>query len=147
MNVRDAGILVAIVLAGCVACTLSHQARLLAQADEQIGAENYRGAVAVYAEFLQTFAGDEEAPRVRAARAALERLLALQTEVERLQREVADVDRLRQQVAAGDSELARLRGNLNERQADVERFRAEVARLRADLERLRNVDLRREPTR
>jgi hypothetical protein len=84
-------------------------------------AAQYRGALALYDEFLKTYPNDPATPRARAARALVERLLIVQTENERLRRE------------------------LDVRQTDLAARQAEIDQLRADLERLRRIDLRQSP--
>jgi hypothetical protein len=94
---------------------------LLARADDRLMSAQYRGALVLYDEFLKAYPDDPAIPRVRAARAVIERLLIVQTENERLRRE------------------------LDVRQADLAARQAEIDRLRADLERLRRIDLRQGP--
>jgi hypothetical protein len=94
---------------------------LLARADDRLMAAQYRGALALYDEFLKTYPDDPATPRARAARAVVERLLIVQTENERLRRE------------------------LDVRQSDLTARQAEIDQLRADLERLRRIDLRQGP--
>jgi TolA-binding protein len=89
-------------------------------------AEDYSGALALYAGFVQAHPEDTQAARARATRTALERLLSSQAELDRLRR---------------SDELPRLKRDLSERQSEVDRLKAEMAKLRADLERLRNIDL------
>jgi hypothetical protein len=91
------------------------------RADDQLMAAQYRGALALYDEFLKTYPDDPATPRARAVRAVVERLLVVQTENERLRRE------------------------LDVRQSDLAARQAEIDRLRADLERLRRIDLRQGP--
>jgi hypothetical protein len=98
----------------------------LDQADAKLAAADYGGAQALYAEFVNANPADPQAVRVRAIQAALDRLLSAQTELERVKR---------------SQEVPRLRRDLADRQAEVERLKAENTRLRADLERLRNIDL------
>ena len=69
--------------AGC-ATTPGHAPALLGQADAKPAAQDYRGAVALYAEFLETNLQDPQAARARATQGALGRLLSLQTELERV---------------------------------------------------------------
>ena len=126
---RGAAIATALLLSGCAALS-SPSATLLARVDQRMVAEDYRGALALYDEFLQAYPGDAAAARARAVRTALDRLLASQAETERLQRDLA----------TRDSDLIRLRRDLSARQSEVER-------LRADLERLRSIDLRQEQRR
>jgi hypothetical protein len=114
-------------------------AELLARADRSLVAAEYRSAIALYDQFLQSRPEDPASPRAQATRTVVERLLVSQGETERLRREIstrgADVDRLR---AEGD----RLRAEGDRLRAEGDRLRAEVERLRADLQRLRNIDLR-----
>ncbi|HEV8673802.1 MAG TPA: hypothetical protein VGX21_07145 [Methylomirabilota bacterium] len=93
-----------VLAAGCAglfpgSASPSSPARLLARADDRMAAAEYRSAVTLYDEYLQTNPGDPGTTRARATRAALERLLLAQGEVERLRREVdrlkADLERLR----------------------------------------------------
>ena len=90
---------------------------LLARADDRLVEAQYRGALALYDEFLKTYPDDPATPRARATRALVERLLASQTEIERLRRE------------------------LDLRRSDLVARQAEIDQLRADLERLRRIDL------
>ena len=72
---------------------------LLHRAETQAAAAQYRGALSLYDEFLQQHPDDVAAPRVRAARTVVERLLVAQTEIERLRRDgdvrQAEIDRLK----------------------------------------------------
>jgi hypothetical protein len=95
-------------------------------ADAKTAAADYRGAQALYAEFVNAKPADPQAARARAMQAVLDRLLSAQTELERLSR---------------SEEVPRLRREIAERQGEVEHLKAENAKLRADLERLRNIDL------
>ena len=95
-------------------------------ADAKMAAADYRGAQALYAEFVNANPGNPQAARAHAMQAALDRLLSSQTELERLNR---------------SEEVPRLRREIAERQSEVEHLKAENAKLRADLERLRNIDL------
>jgi hypothetical protein len=115
-----AGLVLALVLAaGCAAMTgRGGSAELLSRADGRLAAAEYRGAIALYDEFLRANPDAADTPRARATRAAVERLILAQAETERLRREVGVRD------------------------AEVDRLRAEVERLRGDLQRLRTIDLR-----
>ncbi len=117
-------------------------AAILARADAQMEAENYAAALELYALFLRESGNDPAAPRARAARIVLDRLLTSRVEVERLQREAAtreaDLARLARDAVARDAELARLRRDVAARQAEVDR-------LKADLDRLRDIDIRTAP--
>lgn len=112
----------------CVACagpTLEQEASaLLAQADTKLSAEDYSGAIALYAQFATANPDHDQAVRAQATQKALERLLSYQAEMIRGQK---------------GSETARREAG--DRQAEADRLRGEVAKLRADLERLRNIDL------
>jgi hypothetical protein len=112
--------------AGCASLSPAPAQTLLSQADAMMAAEDYGGALALYAEFVQAHPDDAQAARARATRTALDRLLLSQSELDHLRR--------------GD-ELPRLRRELSDRQSEVDRLKAEMAKLRADLERLRNIDL------
>jgi epoxyqueuosine reductase QueG len=103
-------------------------ARLLLRADDQMAAAQYRGAIALYDEFLEAYPADPAAPRARASRAVVERLLLSRGEIERFRREVD----------TRQGEIERLRREADTRQA-------EIGRLKADLERLRRIDLRQAP--
>lgn len=98
----------------------------LDQADAKMAAADYRGAQALYTEFVNANPGNPQAARARAIQAALDRLLSAQ----------AESDRLKQ-----SNEIPRLRREIAERQGEVERLKAENAKLRADIERLKNIDL------
>jgi signal transduction histidine kinase len=115
---------------------------LLARADAELAAANYREALDLYDRFLKERPADPAATRARASRGALDRLLAAESQIERLEREAAgrdaELQRLQRDVAARDAELARLRRDLTARQTEVER-------LKADLERLRSVDIKAAP--
>ena len=107
-------------------------------------AEDYRGASESYTVFLAVHPDDGAAPRVRATRAALGRLLATQADVQRLQREATDaqaeIQRLKRDAATRDGELTRLRKDLTAQQTELDR-------LKSDLERLKSIDLRPEQRR
>lgn len=103
---------------------------LLDQADASMSAEDYSGASALYAQFVQADPANAQATRARATQAALDRLLASQTELVRVKQ---------------DDEMPRLRREIQERRGEVDRLKAEIAKLRADLERLRNIDLQNLP--
>jgi len=111
---------------GCASLSPEPARTLLGQADATLVAEDYRGALALYAGFVQAHPDDAQAARARATRTALERLLSSQAELDRLRR---------------SDELPRLRRDLSERQSELDRLKAEMAKLRADLERLRSIDL------
>lgn len=123
MTTGRAVVAAALLLPGCAGGGFWGQSggALLDRADGQMMAADYRSAVVLYDRFLQEHASDPATGRVRATRAALERLILAQSEVERLRKEVA-TDR-----------------------AEIERLKAETTRLRADLEQLRNIDLRQTP--
>ena len=124
---RSAPLLLTTLLASACAATSSSapplapapppSSALLARADDQLAAAQYRGALTLYEEFLKTYPDDPATPRARATRALVERLLASQTEIERLRRE------------------------LDLRRSDLVARQAEIDQLRADLERLRRIDL------
>ena len=107
-------------------------------------AEDYRGASESYTAFLAVHPDDGAAARVRATRAALDRLLATQADVQRLQREAteaqAEIQRLKRDAATRDGELTRLRKDLTAQQTELDR-------LKSDLERLKSIDLRPEQRR
>ena len=98
---------------------------LLEQADARLTAEDYSGALALYAQFAKANPDNAQAARARATQTALDRLLASQSELERVKQ---------------NDELPRLRREVSERRSEVDRLKAEVAMLRADLERVRNVE-------
>jgi hypothetical protein len=99
---------------------------LLEQADARMTAEDYSGALALYAQFVTADPDNAQVARARATQTALDRLLASQTELDRVKQ---------------NDELPRLRRELLERRSEVDRLKTEIAKLRADLERLRNIDL------
>jgi hypothetical protein len=111
---------------GCASLSPEPAKTLLGQADALMAAEDYGGALALYAEFVQAHPDDTQAARARATRTALDRLLLSQSELDHLRR---------------SDEQPRLRRDLSDRQSEVDRLKAEMAKLRADLERLRNIDL------
>jgi peptidoglycan hydrolase CwlO-like protein len=98
----------------------------LDQADAKMAAADYRGAQALYTEFVNANPGNPQAARARAIQAALDRLLSAQAESERLKQ---------------SNEIPRLRREIAERQGEVDHLKAENAKLRADIERLKNIDL------
>lgn len=102
---------------GCASLSPEPAKTLLGQADAMMMAEDYGGALALYAGFVQAHPDDTQAARARATRTALDRLLTSQAELDRLRRDLSD------------------------RLSEVDRLKAEMAKLRADLERLRNIDL------
>ena len=126
MKPLSAMLMLGMLCTGCASLSPEPAKTLLAQADAMMAAEDYGGALALYAGFVQAHPDDTEAARARAIRTALDRLLTSQAELDRLRR--------------GD-ELPRLRRELSDRQSEVDRLKAEMAKLRADLERLRNIDL------
>jgi hypothetical protein len=126
MKFLFAALMLGVLCTGCTSLSPKPAESLLGQADAMLVAENYSGALGLYAGFVQAHPDDAQAARARATRTALERLLSSQAELDRLRR---------------SDELPRLRHDLSERQSEVERLKAEMAKLRADLERLRNIDL------
>jgi TolA-binding protein len=126
-----AALIVAMLCAGCSTAPAPQPAReppksLLDEADTKLSVEDYKGASALYGEFVKAQPGNAQAARARATQTVLSRLLDSQTELERVKR---------------NEELPRIRRDLSERQSEVERLKAENAKLRADLERLRSIDL------
>ena len=124
-------LIVAMLCTGCSTAPAPQPAReppksLLDEADAKLSVEDYKGASALYGEFVKAQPGNAQAARARATQAVLNRLLDSQTEMERVKR---------------NEELPRIRRDLSERQSEVERLKAENAKLRADLERLRSIDL------
>jgi TolA-binding protein len=113
---------------------------LLRQADAMLVAENYGGALALYAGFVQAHPDDTQAARARATRTALDRLLLSQSELDHLRRS-DELPLLKRDISNRRSEVDRLKRDLSDRQSEVDRLKAEMAKLRADLERLRNIDL------
>jgi hypothetical protein len=122
--------LVALLTTGCA--TGGGGSELLARADGSLAAADYRGAIALYDQFLQRSPEDPASPRARATRTVVERLILSQGETERLRREVS----------TRDADVGRLRADVDRLRAEGDRLRAEVERLRADLQRLRTIDLR-----
>jgi hypothetical protein len=112
--------------ASCASLSPEPAKTLLDQADAMLVAENYGGALALYAGFVQAHPDDTQAARARATRTALDRLLLSQSELDHLRR---------------SDELPLLKRDISDRQSEVDRLKAEMAKLRADLERLRNIDL------
>jgi flagellar motility protein MotE (MotC chaperone) len=112
----------------------------LDQADARLAAEDYSGAQALYAEFVNASPGNPQAVRARAIQAALDRLLSSQAELDR-QKRSDEVPRLRREIAERKGDVERLKAELAERHGEVERLKAENAKLRADLGRLKNIDL------
>jgi predicted RNase H-like nuclease (RuvC/YqgF family) len=99
----------------------------LEQADAKMAAADYRGAQALYAQFINENPDNAQTARARATQGALDRLLSSQAELDLLKR---------------SEEVPRLRRELSEKQGEVDRLKAEIAKLRADMERLRNIDLK-----
>lgn len=142
-------LLAAALAAGCA--TAPSAPDPLGRADQEMAATRYRDAVRLYEEFIRANPEHPAAVRARGAQAALDALITAQ----------ADMARLRTELAQRDAELARVRqelagraGEVTARNAEVARLRreldgraAEVERLKTDLERLRSIDLRREPGR
>ncbi len=95
MSLRAAAWVVALILAGCASAgpsVSSRSGRLLARADEQLAAGQYRAAATLYDEFLKNYPNDSDIERVRATRRALTEIERLKLEVDRLR---ADLERLR----------------------------------------------------
>ncbi len=97
-----AALAASLLLVGCAALSSTApppSAAALKRADDQMAAAQYRRALALYDEYLKANPNDPAAPRARATRALVERLLASQAEVERLRRDVdtrqAEIDRLK----------------------------------------------------
>lgn len=80
-----------LLLSGCAVFS-PQSAKLLDRADEQMVTGEYRRALGLYDEFLKAYPTDPAAPRARATRNVLDRLLSSQAEIERLK---ADLERLR----------------------------------------------------
>jgi hypothetical protein len=97
---------------------------LLAEADGKLIAQDYKGALTAYAQFLTAAPDHPQAARIRATQTALERMLSFELELTLAQRTGA---------------LARR--EVSDRQTETERLKSEVTKLRADLERLRSIDL------
>ncbi|HEV8308564.1 MAG TPA: hypothetical protein VGW35_12955 [Methylomirabilota bacterium] len=104
MNTRVPLIAVWLLAWGCAAASgppasSPAASALLARADDQLVAGQYRGAVSLYDELLRAHVADPATARARATRAVLDRLLLAQGEIERLHRELAsrqvEIDRLR----------------------------------------------------
>jgi septal ring factor EnvC (AmiA/AmiB activator) len=133
-----------LVLAGCAAWLPARSENpILVRADAQVGAERYEQAVELYDRFLEGHAQDPAAPRVRAVRTALSRLVSAQASIERLRETVTGQERL---LGQRQRELEQRQREIDQLKAERERLRADVERLRADVERLRSIDLK-EPRR
>lgn len=104
MRIRLALVAAGLLVSGCAGVFSPGP---LARADDRLAAADYRGAVALYDEFLKANPSDPATSRARATRAVLERLLLSQGEIERLRRELA----------AQQAETSRLR-------TDLERLRS-----------------------
>ena len=118
--------LAALLVSGCSLVT-SDAARALADADARAVQGDYPLALSAYEAYLKRFPDDDGAPRARAMRTMIAELVASR----------ADLATLRDQLARArgeGAEVARLRQELNVRQA-------EVTRLREDLEALKRTDL------
>ena len=125
-----------VMLAGCSTSRFGGTPALLTQADEQLGAERYARALELYDQFLETQPQDSAAPRVRATRTVISRLLTTQ----------ATLDRARQTLATQEQTLTERQRETERLKVEAERLKTERERLRVDLERLRNIDLK-EPRR
>jgi hypothetical protein len=86
-------------LGGAGGCAKLFAPSTLARADDRLAAAEYRSAASLYDQFLRERPNDPDAPRARATRAMIERLLGQQAEIERLKAEAtrlrADLERLR----------------------------------------------------
>jgi hypothetical protein len=122
-------LLVVLVATGCALFT-REATRALADADARAAQGDYPAALAAYDRYLARYPDDDSASRARAVRAVMGELVLLRAEVAALR--AAESARAR-----GEAELARLRQELNARQA-------EVTRLREDLEALKRTDLQME---
>lgn len=122
-------LLVVLVATGCALFT-REATRALADADARAAQGDYPAALAAYDRYLARYPDDDSASRARAVRAVMGELVSLRAEVAALR--AAESARAR-----GEAELARLRQELNARQA-------EVTRLREDLEALKRTDLQME---
>lgn len=125
-----AALIVAMALGACARPEVPG-AKILAEADGKLVAEDYNGAIASYTAFV---AGAPEHPQLKRAEAtqkALQRLVAAQAATAAAQ---SAASRTQQGSDATRRELA-------EKQAEADRLRVEVTKLRADLERLRSIDL------
>ena len=125
--------------------------RALAEADARTAQGDYPAALAAYDAYLARYPKGDGAARARAARTMMQELVSVRRERDRLaareaelMREVAQAREtaaregdLAKQLAARDAELAKLRQEVTQRQA-------EAARLRDDLEALKRTDLQME---
>ncbi|MGH7308374.1 MAG: hypothetical protein ACREK6_06740 [Candidatus Rokuibacteriota bacterium] len=100
---------------------------LLASADRLLEQGQYRAALRAYDELLSTHPHDAVAPRAQATRDTLGTLLAAR----------ADVVRLKEELAVRDTDLGRLK-------QELQRLQAEAESLRADLAELKKIDLKQE---
>ena len=116
-------VLVLLLASGCALFTRD-AARALADAEARTAGGDYPAALAAYDAYLARFPDDEGVVRARAIRALMGDFLAARAELAALR-------------ARDGAELARLRQELNARQA-------EVTRLRQDLEALKRTDLQME---
>ncbi len=91
MSSRPLTLVLGLLVSGC-AMFSPQSSRLLARADEQLVVGQYRRALGLYDEFLKAYPTDPAAPRARATRNVLDRLLSSQAEIERLK---VDLERLR----------------------------------------------------
>lgn len=122
---RLALIALAGVVAGCsvLPAFLRPSGALLDRADDLVAAGRYTEAVAAYDDWLTRYPDDGAGQRVRSRRDTVAALLETRAEV------------------------ARLRRQLGDRDAEVVRLRQEAERLRTDLEKLKRIDLRPERAR
>jgi len=114
-------------------------AKLLRAADDLASRGEFETARAAYDELAAKYPDAPGAPRARAIRDALARILETQEQIERLRAELAareaEMARLRQSLGARETELARAR-------QELQRLGTEATRLRTDLEELKRIDLR-----
>lgn len=133
---RHAALLLALAaLGGCAARWPFGEppsAKLLRVADELAARGELEPARAAYDEVATKYPDDTAAPRARAVRDALARILQTREELERLKAEIAG---LKQSLGARETELTRAR-------QELQRVGTEAARLRSDLEELKRIDLR-----
>lgn len=114
-------------------------AGLLRVADDLASRGEFETARAKYDELATKYPDAPAAPRARAVRDALAKILETREQIERLRGELAareaELARLRQSLSTRETELARAR-------QELQRIGTEADRLRADLEELKRIDLR-----
>jgi hypothetical protein len=125
----------ALALGGCVSATwwpLRPAALLLSRADRDAERLRYRDALVHYDEFLTRFPDDPLASRALESRDTVAAVLTTREELARLRTELAQ----------REAELGRVRDDVARLRQELLVRQAESDRLRLDLERLKQIDLK-----